>query len=82
VGFGLEGRRVARQGSTLESGGREIGKVTSGSWSPSLGRPIGLGYVETPAAKSATLDAVVGGARQPAQVVKPPFYTKGSRKSG
>jgi aminomethyltransferase len=82
VGFTLEGRRVARPGSAIESGGRAVGKVTSGSWSPSLSRPIGLAYVETPAAKSGALDAVIGDSRPSTQVVKPPFYTKGSRKSG
>src|SRR5512136_3034086 len=46
VGFDLEGRRVARHGMEIESGGRTAGRVTSGTFRPSLERPISMGYVE------------------------------------
>jgi aminomethyltransferase len=45
VGFELEGRGVARAGYALVHGGSEIGRVTSGAPSPTLGKSIGLGYV-------------------------------------
>jgi aminomethyltransferase len=52
VGFVVDGRLPAREGAevrTLE--GRRIGVLTSGGFAPSLGRPIGMGYVEAGAAK-------------------------------
>jgi len=48
VGLMVEGRQPVREGaSILDSEGSEIGKVTSGGHSPSLGRPIAMGYVAT-----------------------------------
>lgn len=47
VAFELDGRRPARPGSTVIDGGRQVGRVTSGTWSPSLERPIGLALVES-----------------------------------
>jgi aminomethyltransferase len=83
VAFDLEGRRVPRHGMPIESRGRQVGQVTSGTFSPSLERPIGMGYVETPLAAIGTaLDIVVaGGAKLPARVVKLPFYKHGSRRT-
>ena len=85
AGFDLEGRRVPRHGMAIESDGRIVGAVTSGTFSPTLQRPIGLGYVEPGlAVLGTTLDVRVTGAgetRLEAKVVKRPFYTHGSRKS-
>ena len=47
VGFTVNDRRVPRQGySILNSEEETIGEVTSGTQSPNLDIPIGLGYVE------------------------------------
>jgi len=46
VGLVVEGDRVPARGETLRAGGREVGHVTSATWSPALGRPIALGYVQ------------------------------------
>ena len=45
VGFVIEERGVARQGHSICSNGEVIGEVTSGSFSPILGKGIGLGFV-------------------------------------
>jgi len=46
VGIRLAGRRAAREGDPiLDAGGAPIGTVTSGSFAPSLGVAIALGYV-------------------------------------
>ena len=46
VGIRLEGRRAARHGDVvLDNSGNAVGKVTSGSFSPSLACAIALGYV-------------------------------------
>jgi len=48
VGLGLEERGVPRHGYAItDPDGTEIGHVTSGTMSPTLGEPIGLGYVQT-----------------------------------
>ena len=48
VGFTLEGRRVPRHDYRIIDlkDNSEIGRVTSGTQSPSLGHPIGMGYVK------------------------------------
>jgi aminomethyltransferase len=82
VGFELEGRRAPRQSMMIESGGRPVGRVTSGTHSLSLERPIGMGYVETPlAAPGTSLEVVAGEARLTACVVSVPFYKHGSRRT-
>ena len=45
VGLRLDGDRAAVAGTTVRDGDREVGRVTSGAWSPALGRPIALAYV-------------------------------------
>jgi aminomethyltransferase len=81
VGFELDGRRVARHDMPIEKDGRVVGRVTSGTFGPSLEKPIGMGYVETAFAETGTpLDVVAGGARLAARVVTRPFYTRGSHR--
>ena len=83
VAFDLEGRRVPRHDMPIESGGRVVGRVTSGTFGPSLNRPIGMGYVESASAvMGGALDIVAGSARLPARIVKLPFYKNGSRMTG
>ncbi len=48
IGFGLEERGIPRGGyAILDGEDRSIGEVTSGTQSPTLDRPIGLGYVDS-----------------------------------
>ena len=48
VGFEVEGRQPVREGAlVLDDEGNEVGRITSGGHSPSLGRPIAMGYVAT-----------------------------------
>jgi aminomethyltransferase len=81
VGFSLEGRRVPRHDMKIESAGRVVGQVTSGTFAPSLERPIGMGYVETACSELGTaLQICAGETRLPATIVPRPFYTHGSRR--
>ena len=81
VGLEAEGRRMPRHDMAIESGGRLVGRVTSGSFSPSLERAIAMAYVETARSPLGTpLDVVAGAGRLPTRVVKRPFYTRGSRR--
>jgi aminomethyltransferase len=82
VGFQLDGRRVPRHGMRILSEGRPVGVVTSGTFSPSLERPIGMGYVETALAANGTaLDIEAGSTTLAARVTARPFYTRGSHRS-
>lgn len=78
VGFALEDRRVPRHGYKIEDEeGNEIGHVTSGTQSPSLGVPVGLGYVKKEFSKLGTTIFVVAGRKKlKAAVTKPPFLKK------
>lgn len=75
VGFTLEGRRVPRNGYAIENeAGEVIGEVTSGTQSPNLGHPIGMGYVADAYRQTGTEIFVnFGRKRLPATVVRPPF---------
>lgn len=55
VGIGMEERGIPRSGyAILDDAGDPIGTVTSGTMSPTLDRPIGLGYVHAEHASSDT----------------------------
>jgi aminomethyltransferase len=55
VGLAVEGRQPVREGALiLNSEGSEIGRVTSGGHSPTLGRPIAMGYVAPALAEPGT----------------------------
>lgn len=78
VGFVLEGeRRVPRHDYVIESKrGAVIGAVTSGTHSPTLDMPVGMGYVKTKFAEPGTeIFIVVGNKRLAAKVAKVPFVT-------
>ena len=46
IGLNVEGRQPVREGALiLDDEGNEIGRITSGTFSPSLQRPIAMGYV-------------------------------------
>ena len=45
--FVIEGRGIARAGNEIQVGGERAGAVTSGTFSPSLGLGIGMGYVRS-----------------------------------
>jgi len=46
VGFEVDGRQPVREGALVLTGeGNEVGRITSGGFSPSLQRPIAMGYV-------------------------------------
>jgi aminomethyltransferase len=74
AGFVLDERGVARAGCALAHGGAEVGVVTSGAPSPTLGKSIGLGYVPPALVEPGTrLEVIVRGRGLAAQVVETPF---------
>lgn len=95
-GGGVERRRIglvvdgapAREGAIIvDAEGKEIGKVTSGCPSPSLGKNIAMGYIKSGFNKAGTeVAVVVRGKNRKATVAKMPFvpskYWKGGATPG
>ncbi|MCU4742001.1 glycine cleavage system aminomethyltransferase GcvT [Halobacteria archaeon AArc-m2/3/4] len=75
VGFRLIDRGVPRHGYDItNTEGRVVGTVTSGTMSPTLGAPIGLGYVPLEYAEpGTTLRVIVRGQPKKARVETIPF---------
>lgn len=77
VGFSMNDRAFPRHGYEIQAGGRRIGTVTSGTFSPMLENGIGMGYVDVAhAAPGSALDIVVRDRNLPATVVSLPFVRK------
>ncbi len=77
VGLKLAGKRIAREGSAIFSGERNIGTVTSGTFSPTLEMPIAMGYVLADAAlDGSNVQIDIRGRRDPARIVSLPFYRR------
>jgi aminomethyltransferase len=55
VGLNVDGRQPVREGALiLDSEGTEVGRITSGTFSPTLQRPIAMGYIAAPLAEPGT----------------------------
>lgn len=81
VALELEGMAFPRKGYPIFLDGKERGKVTSGGFSPSLNKGIGLGYLPIEASAIGTkLEVEIRGRLVAGQVVKAPFYKCGSHR--
>jgi aminomethyltransferase len=76
AGFELLERGIPRHGQRILAGGRSIGSVTSGTFSPSLEKGIGMGYV--PPGTKGGIEIEIRDRLVPARIVQPPFYRQGS----
>jgi aminomethyltransferase len=84
VGFVVEGSGIARAEAPIFAAGgqRPVGRVTSGTMSPSLRKPIGLGYVPPELAAVGTpLGVEVRGRRIAARVARTPFVPSHTKKA-
>ena len=80
AGLVLEGRRTPRQGMIVNADGAEIGVVTSGCLSPTLGRPIAMAYLDAARAEpGGAVEVVLGGNEVTAEIVSLPFYKRGRK---
>ena len=85
VGLFVDGKQPVREGALiLDREANEIGRITSGGHSPSLGRPIAMGYVATKLAEPGTqLKVEQRGKLFQAEVAPLPFVPhRYHRKSG
>lgn len=77
VGLELLEPGIARSEYPLLKDGKTIGRVTSGTKSPTLGKSIALGYVAVEASKIDTvIDVEIRGRRAKTKVVSLPFYRR------
>jgi aminomethyltransferase len=73
----VEGPRIAREGARVLHGGRAVGRVTSGTFAPTLNRVVAMAYVEPAATAAGTpLEVDIRGKPAPAKVVPLPFYRR------
>jgi aminomethyltransferase len=76
VGFQMSEPGVPRHGYDIASDGKVVGRVTTGLFSPSTARYLGMGYVDTGLAGIGTeLSIVIRDVHKAARVVERPFYT-------
>ncbi|MGE5692296.1 MAG: aminomethyltransferase family protein, partial [Candidatus Zixiibacteriota bacterium] len=81
VCFEMTEKAIPRKGCGIFASGQKVGEVTSGTFSPSLEKGIGLGYVPSALAEVGTkLEIEIRGKNSPAVVVPAPFYKNGTRK--
>ncbi len=75
VPFVLKGKGFPRKGYEIHKDDEKIGFVTSGTFSPSLEKGIGLGYVTVErSTKGEELDIIIRGKPEKGEIIKPPFY--------
>lgn len=75
VGFEMIERGIPREGYEISRDGENVGFVTSGTVSPTLGKNIGLGYVPSYLKATGTeVDVIIRNKAVKAKVVETPFY--------
>lgn len=78
VGFVMQERGIPRAGYTLAKNGVSVGTVTSGSFSPTLGENLGLGYVASSETYEGNeISVIIRGKEIKTKIIKKPFYKKG-----
>jgi aminomethyltransferase len=76
VGFEMTEPSVPRHGYEIAAGGKKAGTVTTGLFSPSTGKYVGMGYVDTAvSAVGNEVSIVIRDGRKAARIVARPFYT-------
>jgi aminomethyltransferase len=79
VAFRIEDKGIPREGNPVLHGGKEVGTVTSGTFSPSLEVGAGMAYVNSDLAEPGTeIEIDVRGKRRPARIASKPLYSKRS----
>jgi aminomethyltransferase len=75
--FEMTDRGIPRAGFEVYSGGSRIGRVTTGSYSPTLKNNIGLALMDEPfTAEGTEIEVLVRNKLLKAKIIKKPFYSK------
>jgi aminomethyltransferase len=80
VGLLLEGKRAAREKYPVFRDETRVGEVSSGTFSPTLQRPIAMAYIEAAdpdlLEPGSPLEVDIRGRRHPAEITRLPFYSR------
>jgi aminomethyltransferase len=76
VGFEVAGGGIARSGHSVLLAGEVVGRVTSGTYAPTLEKAIGLALLSRVAPPGTEIEVEVRGKRLPAKIVRRPFYRR------
>jgi aminomethyltransferase len=79
VGLELEGRNIARQGYAVMSGNEVVGKVTSGTFSPTLEKSLCMAYIDADRLDSDSFDVQVRKKAVKSVLTPLPFYASRAR---
>jgi aminomethyltransferase len=75
TGFELDGKRIARQGAVILRDSQQVGVITSGTQSPTLGKNIAMGLLQADLSEpGAKVEIDIRGNKTAATVVPLPFY--------
>ena len=80
TGIELDGRRAARTDATVLRAGEKIGKICSGTFSPSLEKAVALAYIDAAFVLPTGTEVELEAGRQilPGRTAELPFYREGS----
>jgi aminomethyltransferase len=77
VGLEMIERGIARSHYPIQKAGKEVGFVSSGSFSPTLNKNIALGLIQADLTQMGnTLDVMIRGKAVKAQIIPTPFYKR------
>lgn len=77
IGLIMLDRNIPRPDYLVSTAGREVGRITSGSFAPALGQNIALALVEKNYGQvGESLSVIIRGREHPARVVPLPFYSR------
>jgi aminomethyltransferase len=76
VGLELIEPGIARNGYPLYRDARAVGRITSGTKSPTLGKSIALGYLSREADSGDDIDVEIRGRKTRAKIVSLPFVRR------
>ena len=76
IGFIIKGRGIPRINNSIFLNGESIGYVTSGTFSPTLDKSIGLGYVSNKLDPDMNIEVEIRGKNFEAVVTKLPFLRR------
>jgi aminomethyltransferase len=80
IGLELQSRAIARQGFPVRWRDGEVGRITSGSFAPTLGKSLAMAMVRTEAAWEDRLEVEIRGRWLEARRVSLPFYPSRARE--
>ncbi len=80
-GFIMQDRRIARPGYRIFGQNREIGAISSGTFSPHLNAPIALGFIDAKFKDAETLEIQIREDRAIGRVSRLPFVTSHTKQT-